>query len=166
MQAHSSDYYNLITTAAVFTSLSGMFSPNLPTQVICEASHWRWMTITDMLPTGFCVVLRLFIRFFVVKKPQWDDYTILLAIVLTLGYMAELVIGGAKGMGTPFRSLTISEMVTFMKVVFSIEVTYYILVNLVKISILLAYLRFGMCSRHSAPRCRVHPGHNIVSLVY
>lgn len=111
------------------------------------------------------MLLRLLIRIFVVKKPQWDDYTILMAVIVTFGYMAELLVSGTKGMGTPSHSLTISEMVAFMKVIFSIEVTYYVIVNIVKISILLAYLRFGMCSRHIAPRCHVHPG-QIVSLIY
>lgn len=110
------------------------------------------------------MLLRLLIRIFVVRKPQWDDYTILMAVVFTLGYLAELLVGGAKGMGAPFQSLTISEMVTFMKVIFSVEVTYYVIVNLVKISILLAYLRFGMYSRHIAPRCRILLGQIISSI--
>lgn len=99
------------------------------------------------------MALRLLVRLFVIKNPQWDDYTILLAVAGTVAYLAEILVGGANGLGTPVSSLTLPESVTFMKAIFSIEVTYYIIVGLVKISILFAYLRFGMCSHDIAPWC-------------
>lgn len=97
------------------------------------------------------MLLRLIVRLVVIKKPQWDDYTILLAVVGTVAYLIEILVGGANGMGTPVNTLTLSEKVIFMKMIFSIEVTYYIIVGLVKVSILFAYLRFGMCSQSVAP---------------
>lgn len=98
------------------------------------------------------MLVRLFIRFCVVRKPGWDDVAIVLAVVVTFGYLGELIIGGANGMGFPSTSLTLNKMEIFLKNVVAIEITYYVIVGLVKISILFVYLRFGMrfCFWHSA----------------
>lgn len=111
------------------------------------------MAIVDITSTGFCVLLRLIVRLFVIRNTQWDDYTILLAVVATVAYLAEILIAGANGLGVPVTSLPLAESVTFMKAIFSIELTYYIIAGLVKISICFAYLRFGICSQYIAPWC-------------
>lgn len=51
-------------------------------------------------------------------------------------------------MGIPLTDLTLPKMVIFMKVVVSTEITYYTIVGLIKTSILLVYLRFGMFIFH------------------
>lgn len=90
------------------------------------------------------MLLRLFIRFFVIRKPGWDDLTIVLAVVVTFGYLAQILIAGPNGFGVPTSSLTLDEMTRFMKGAVAVEITYYLIVGLVKISILFVYLRFGM----------------------
>lgn len=53
-------------------------------------------------------------------------------------------------MGFPMSTLTYDNMVTLMKVTLAIEVTYYIAVSLIKISILLMYMRFGKSNERLA----------------
>lgn len=45
------------------------------------------------------VALRLVSRFFVVRKPGWDDYTMLLAWILAFGASFAICYGTTKGLG-------------------------------------------------------------------
>lgn len=88
--------------------------------------------------------MRSLIRFILIRSPWWDDYTAILASIFTFGYLAELLVSGANGLGSPATTLTMDQMIAFLKVTLSVEITYYVIVGLVKTSILFTYLRFGM----------------------
>lgn len=45
------------------------------------------------------VALRLISRFVVVRKPGWDDYTMILAWVLAFGASFAICYGASKGLG-------------------------------------------------------------------
>lgn len=106
----------------------------------------------DIDLSGFCVILRLILRFCLIQKPGWDDLTVALAVVATFGYLAEVIVSGPNGVVILSGTSTLEKMVDFIKILVSIEATYYLTVGLVKISILLAYLRFGELASRNVPR--------------
>ncbi|PHH50685.1 hypothetical protein CFIMG_003232RA [Ceratocystis fimbriata CBS 114723] len=61
-----------------------------------------------------------------------------------VAYIAELFVGRANHIGFPMESLTLDNKVSLLKVTLAIEITYYVVVSLTKISILLMYLRFAV----------------------
>ena len=65
--------------------------------------------------------------------------------------MAEILVGRNNGMGFPMGTLSLENMVNLMKITLAIQVTYYIAVAAIKISILLMYLRFGAYPIHCLP---------------
>lgn len=88
-------------------------------------------------------MVRAIIRFSLIRTPGWDDHTMLLAMVFTFGYLAQLIVSGENGLGSPAITLTMNQMLSFLKTVLAIEITYYLIVGSIKISILFTYLRFG-----------------------
>ncbi|KKA28161.1 hypothetical protein TD95_004284 [Thielaviopsis punctulata] len=93
--------------------------------------------------SGVFMLIRLMIRCLVIRKPGWDDLTITAAYLAAVAYVIELYYGKANHIGFPMTTLTYENMVELMKITLAIEITYYITVSLIKISILLMYLRFG-----------------------
>ncbi|KAL5624295.1 hypothetical protein BROUX41_004355 [Berkeleyomyces rouxiae] len=69
------------------------------------------------------------------------SFQYLLGIV---AYMVQLFIGRSNHIGFPMETLSLDNMTTLMKVTLGIEVTYYLIVSFIKISILLMYLRFAV----------------------
>ncbi|PKS10362.1 hypothetical protein jhhlp_002113 [Lomentospora prolificans] len=103
----------LVITAAVFTSIS------------------------------FVVVfLRSITRFILIRKAGWDDYLMLVAMVLSIGYFAEVLVGKANHIGHAITTLTVDNMLNLIKVTLGIQLTYYGAISAIKISILCMYLRF------------------------
>lgn len=92
---------------------------------------------------GLAVLVRLIIRFIVIRNPGADDFTIILAILLTLGYLIVILIDRDNHVGFPATDLTTDEMLTQVKLTLAIEVIYYMIVGSIKTSILYMYLRFG-----------------------
>lgn len=75
-----------------------------------------------------------------------DDYTIIAALFFTIGYMLEILLEKANNIGFPASALTADMMLMQMKLTLTIEVTYYLIVGFIKVSIIYLYLRFGMLS--------------------
>lgn len=94
--------------------------------------------------TAFVVLLRTLVRSLIIRRPSYDDYLMLLALVFTIGYMVEILIGRANHVGFPASLLTVENKVKLLKDALAIEVTYWIILGFIKISILCMYLRFGM----------------------
>lgn len=95
--------------------------------------------------------MRSFIRYFIIRKPSYDDYSIILALVFNIGYMSEVLVAKANHIGFPAPLLTAENMVSLLKDALAIEVTYWIILGFIKISILCTYLRFGMFSWWISP---------------
>lgn len=76
-----------------------------------------------------------------------DDYSILVALTFTIGYMLEILVLKANHMGFPSSTITEEMAVTQLKVTLAVEATYYMIVGAIKASIVYLYLRFGMFSQ-------------------
>lgn len=87
-----------------------------------------------------------------------DDYTIVVAVFLTIGYMLEIFLEKENRIGFPALTLTTDQMVNQLKVTLSIEVTYYCIVGFIKMSILYLYLRFGELRPIPPPPFSFTPG--------
>ncbi|KAK3501951.1 hypothetical protein B0T13DRAFT_216369 [Neurospora crassa] len=65
-------------------------------------------------------------------------------MTLTLGYLVNVILAAQNGIGLPMSTLTLQNMVNFLKIVLAIEVMYYVNVFCIKVSILFTYLRFAV----------------------
>lgn len=92
---------------------------------------------------ALAVIARSIIRCFVLRNFWWDDFTIVAAVIFTLGYLIEILVLKSNGLGMVQSELTAENMVNFLKVTVVVEIIYYVAVALIKTSILLLYLRFG-----------------------
>ncbi|KAI8163085.1 hypothetical protein K4K49_001473 [Colletotrichum sp. SAR 10_70] len=89
------------------------------------------------------VIARTFVRTILIRKPGLDDYFIILALIFTLGYLAEVFVGKANHIGFASSQLSFDNMTNLLKTTLAIEATYYVCISAIKISILCMYLRFG-----------------------
>ncbi|KAI0834692.1 hypothetical protein F5Y06DRAFT_150230 [Hypoxylon sp. FL0890] len=94
--------------------------------------------------TAIIVAIRVWLRFIVIKKAGMDDYMAIGALVALVGYLAVLYVGRTNGMGLPMETLTMDEMETLLKLVFVIEILYYIIITCVKSSIVFMYDRIAV----------------------
>ncbi|EGO61544.1 hypothetical protein NEUTE1DRAFT_98643 [Neurospora tetrasperma FGSC 2508] len=69
-------------------------------------------------------------------------------MTLTLGYLVNVILAAQNGIGLPMSTLTMQNMVNFLKIVLAIEVMYYVNVFCIKVSILFTYIRFGTIVLH------------------
>ncbi|KKY39304.1 putative integral membrane protein [Diaporthe ampelina] len=92
----------------------------------------------------FVVAVRSLVRFVIVRKPGYDEYTIIVALFFTIGYMIEILIARADHVGFPASTLTVDNMLGILQTTLAVEVTYYIIVGFIKTSILCMYLRFAV----------------------
>ncbi|KAK0720169.1 integral membrane protein [Lasiosphaeris hirsuta] len=105
------------------------------------------LIITSVVMTtmaGLFVIFRCISRFILIRNPGPDDYFMLAALLLTVGYVVEIFILKANHLGFPMTMLTPDNMVTFIKVTLGIQTMYYANVFCIKTSILLTYLRFAV----------------------
>ncbi|KAI2466044.1 hypothetical protein F4781DRAFT_445483 [Annulohypoxylon bovei var. microspora] len=94
--------------------------------------------------SAILIIIRVWIRFFALKKAGTDDYMAIGALLFTIGYLAVLYLGKTNGMGSPMGTLTYEEMETLLKITFAIEILYYLVITCVKASIVFMYDRFGV----------------------
>ncbi|KAG6361205.1 hypothetical protein INS49_009429 [Diaporthe citri] len=92
----------------------------------------------------FIVAVRSLIRFVIVRKPGYDEYTIIVALLFTIAYMIEILILRANHVGFPASTLTTDNMLGILRTTLAVEVTYYLIVGFIKTSILCMYLRFAV----------------------
>ncbi|CCC11897.1 hypothetical protein SMACR_05109 [Sordaria macrospora] len=90
------------------------------------------------------VLLRCVSRFILIQNPGPDDYFIIAAMALTLGYLINLVVLTHNGIGMAMSTLTLDNMVNFLKITLAIQVMYYANVFCIKVSILFTYIRFAV----------------------
>lgn len=101
--------------------------------------------------SAFIVAVRSLIRFVIVRKPGYDEYTIIVALFFTIGYMIELLILRGNHVGFPASTLTMDNMLGILQTTLAIEITYYLIIGFIKTSILCTYLRFGKLNRFLDP---------------
>ncbi|KAH6686655.1 integral membrane protein [Plectosphaerella plurivora] len=107
------------------------------------------IAVTIALTTISLIVvgLRVFARAWLIRKAGWDDWLICLAVACSVGYMVEILLGRDNNMGFPMVTLSMENMVNLMKLTLAIQVTYYVAIAAIKISILFMYLRFAVDDR-------------------
>ncbi|KZL65570.1 integral membrane protein [Colletotrichum incanum] len=105
------------------------------------------LVITACFFTGIStivVIARTFVRAVLIRKPGLDDYSMLVAIIFTMGYLAEIFVGKANHIGFPMKTLSFENMTNLLRTTLAIQVTYYVCITAIKISILCMYLRFAV----------------------
>ncbi|OAL43626.1 hypothetical protein IQ07DRAFT_488371, partial [Pyrenochaeta sp. DS3sAY3a] len=90
------------------------------------------------------IVLRIYTRGVIVRNVGKDDISMGIATFFTVGYQAILFVLRANGVGLSERRLDVRQKITFFKVTVAVMVVYYIISFLVKISILLGYIRIAI----------------------
>ncbi|KAK7190693.1 hypothetical protein DPSP01_006700 [Paraphaeosphaeria sporulosa] len=86
------------------------------------------------------VFFRLVSRFAVVKKPGWDDYTIILAWILAFGTSFSICWGTTKGFGRHQDTIPENELTPMNKAAYAFSVLYNPALMATKSSILVFYL--------------------------
>ncbi|KAI8966143.1 hypothetical protein F5Y11DRAFT_214453 [Daldinia sp. FL1419] len=94
--------------------------------------------------SAMVVVTRSWIRFVVMKKAGMDDWMSVGAMIFTIGYLATLYVGKAKGMGLPMATIPMSDKEAQLQTSFAIELLYYAILTCVKTSIVFMYDRFAV----------------------
>ena len=75
------------------------------------------------------VFFRLVSRFGVVKKPGWDDYTIMLAWILAFGTSMSICYGTTKGFGRHQDTISDADLTAMNKAAYAFSVLYVRLVQ-------------------------------------
>lgn len=86
------------------------------------------------------VILRLMSRFFVVKKPGWDDYTMIAAWVLAFGASFSIIFGTTKGLGRHQDDIPDHWLEPMQQSAYAFSVLYNPALMATKTSILIFYL--------------------------
>ncbi|KAF2437292.1 MFS general substrate transporter [Karstenula rhodostoma CBS 690.94] len=86
------------------------------------------------------VFFRLVSRFAVVKKPGWDDYTIILAWILAFGTSFSICWGTTKGFGRHQDTIPQNDLTHMNKAAYAFSVLYNPALMATKSSILIFYL--------------------------
>lgn len=98
---------------------------------------------TSAATLAFCsvfVILRLMSRFFVVKKPGWDDYTMFAAWVLAFGASISIIFGTTKGLGRHQDHIPDNWLEPMQQSSYAFSVLYNPALMATKTSILIFYL--------------------------
>ncbi|KAH7063919.1 hypothetical protein BKA63DRAFT_185026 [Paraphoma chrysanthemicola] len=105
-------------------------------------------TATALTSLSLVIVsLRVYTRLFIVRNFGKDDCAMLIALLLTVGYLIAIFVLKDNGLGFSGKSLKPTQMVKQIQTTLAIEILYYFLVNAIKISILLFYLRIAAAKR-------------------
>ncbi|KAF1952225.1 hypothetical protein CC80DRAFT_552648 [Byssothecium circinans] len=99
------------------------------------------MTVIGMVFVG----LRMYTRAYIVRNMGMEDWTMLAAATLTLVFLLQFIIGAEKyKVGFSGMSITPTEMIESGKLGLSTIVVYKATVTLIKMSILMIYLRLAV----------------------
>ncbi|KAH6639634.1 major facilitator superfamily domain-containing protein [Boeremia exigua] len=86
------------------------------------------------------VILRLMSRFLVVKKPGWDDYTMIAAWLLAFGATFSIIFGTTKGLGRHQAHIEDAWLEPMQQSAYAFSVLYNPALMATKTSILIFYL--------------------------
>ncbi|OAA61183.1 integral membrane protein [Niveomyces insectorum RCEF 264] len=131
------------TTAAVAAPGAVVPRSDYTTDVHRRTSLLVLSVVMTILATIF-VVLRCISRFLILRNAKCDDYFLVAAMIILIGYMVGVGIDLANGMGFPKDTVTTAEENVFFRVSLAIYIMYYSGVACVKMSIVFTYLRFAI----------------------
>ncbi|KAF2004829.1 MFS general substrate transporter [Amniculicola lignicola CBS 123094] len=98
------------------------------------------VTAATMASCSVFVALRLLSRFWIVRKPGWDDYTMVLAWLLAFGTSFTICHGTSVGLGRHAEDIPPAWEVSMKKSAYAFSVLYNPALMATKTSILLFYL--------------------------
>ena len=55
-------------------------------------------------------------RFWLIRNPSWDDWLIIAAMIMSIGYVVNLFIGRTFNVGFPIYMLSFEDMTNILKV--------------------------------------------------
>ncbi|KAI0130455.1 hypothetical protein BJ170DRAFT_315599 [Xylariales sp. AK1849] len=108
-----------------------------------------WNYASTMVPTiivfhvlaYICVILRLYTRFRVIYSPGWDDLFVVLVLLLGTAGAVCLCLATQHGFGEHFLLLPYADTIAYLKLFYVANATYSMCTALVKLALLLQYLR-------------------------
>ncbi|KAK3390683.1 hypothetical protein B0H63DRAFT_121690 [Podospora didyma] len=87
-----------------------------------------------------CLSLRLYVKTFVLRKPNWDDLFMVLATIFGTGVTVTVILANTRyGWNHHIWDLKLTDLITARKVSFAAQMLYLFSTALAKISILLSY---------------------------
>ncbi|KAL2065758.1 hypothetical protein VTL71DRAFT_3428 [Oculimacula yallundae] len=89
------------------------------------------------------VILRLLARWIVVRKFGVDDILMLAGMLLTGGYLFEIIYSLHFGLGLHEKDILTKDMPSVLIMIYSVQLTYNTIIALVKLSIVCFYLRLA-----------------------
>ncbi|KAF1970536.1 MFS general substrate transporter [Bimuria novae-zelandiae CBS 107.79] len=93
------------------------------------------------------VFFRLISRFAIVRKPGWDDYTIILAWILAFGTSFAICWGTTKGFGRHQGTVPPNDVIPMNKAAYAFSVLYNPALMATKSSILIFYLTLSKTNK-------------------
>ncbi|KAI1093871.1 hypothetical protein F5B19DRAFT_490911 [Rostrohypoxylon terebratum] len=114
---------------------------------VVDYSQITSMLVISTVLTGISfilIVIRIWVRFFALKKSGLDDYMVIAALIFTIGYVVTVFIANDNRVGHPIELLTFEEMTSLLKLAWSIEIIYSLIMTCVKSSIIFMYDRFAI----------------------
>ncbi|KAI9053341.1 hypothetical protein LZ554_002301 [Drepanopeziza brunnea f. sp. 'monogermtubi'] len=110
-------------------------------QVPSRAGYIRNLTLIMALPTAVFVLLRYYSRICIVKKFRWDDGIMAIAFIFFVSMAIVIVWGSTVGLGLHEWDANPGNVIVAAKVLYVFGILYIIIQGLIKVSILLFYIR-------------------------
>ncbi|KAI9843165.1 MAG: hypothetical protein M1838_002753 [Thelocarpon superellum] len=120
-------------------------SANFKYQLSHLSENHKWqlvaLNVAMLVLSTVSVVLRLWARRLVQVRMGWDDWLILISLFLAYGLSSTMFMATHFGVGTHLLANSYSDLLMVFKALYSFLIIYGLEIALVKISILLFYLR-------------------------
>ncbi|KAE9378911.1 hypothetical protein N431DRAFT_499610 [Stipitochalara longipes BDJ] len=132
---------NCLQVKCNFTELERI---QLCSGVPVESRVWTFVTVILISGTSalVAVTLRIYSRCTIAQSLGADDWTVVVAAAILITSIVLLVLDGlTNGIGRHIWDVSPSLLVPALKVFYVLDILYITLVNLIKVSILLFYLR-------------------------
>jgi hypothetical protein len=99
------------------------------------------LTITFVVISWICSILRLYVRLLVQRNPGWDDFFIVLTMLSTTIGSIVLCTMTNIGLGHPMLSLPPDQISNGLRAIYIATSTYPLSSTFIKVALLLQYLR-------------------------
>ncbi|WQF83981.1 hypothetical protein CDEST_08995 [Colletotrichum destructivum] len=99
------------------------------------------MVISFLILAWMCGSFRLYVRYFVLRCPGWDDYFVMLSMLTSLLLSAATCSATNYGLGKHFISLGIVGIQDFIRAFYICNGAYPMATALIKLALLFQYLR-------------------------
>ncbi|KAI1328237.1 hypothetical protein F5Y16DRAFT_163225 [Xylariaceae sp. FL0255] len=99
------------------------------------------VTLAAVTVSLICILLRLHVRFNVVKAPGWDDALVILYLFTITVVSVTLLVAVHYGLGQHFLQLDDWQVVGYLKTFYAGNAAYTLSTTLIKLSLLCQYLR-------------------------